>query len=277
MESTKQRAPEPTSGLEQLFSVSLSPVSTAPFAHAVTDGFFQADVFEELKRTFPQVEARNASKQWARGLYWGDAGYERHLDEHPLWRSLFDAVHSQAFVDHIGRQFAETWASPNCLVDFSKARFVSYREDRKEKESGSLNRPEHGVNDIWSRLDIYHGWPGYTRAAHLDHRRRLLSMLVYFDSPEDIGMIGGELALHAPGFDLGLMSRLGAYRCPPSWLALRSRWSEPVVIPPKRNRAAAFPCTPSSWHSVPTIKALREPRAFLHIVLSSSREVWRSS
>jgi hypothetical protein len=272
---SREQGPQSTTGLDKLFQVSLTPVRDAPFTHAVTDNFFRPDVFDELKRTFPKVEARNASKQWARGLYWGDPEYDRHLDAHPVWRSLFEAIHSQAFVDHIGRQFADTWQRQNCLVDFDQARFIPYCEDRKEKESGGLRRPEHGVNDIWSRLDIYHGWPGYTRAAHLDHRRRLLSMLVYFDSPEEIGMVGGELVLHSAGLDLGLMARLGAYRCPSSWLSVRGTWSDPVVIEPKKNRAAAFPCTPQSWHSVPTIQSLRQPRAFLHIVLSSSHEVWR--
>ncbi len=277
MQSTKE-ASRPTAGaLGKLFRLDSPPLRDRPFAHAVIDDFFRPDVFAELKRTYPKIEARSASKHWARGLYWGDPAYDRLLAEQPIWRSLFDAVHSQSFVDYIGRLFEDAWSAPDCLIDFHQARFISFQENRQDKEAGRLDHPEQGAHDIWSRLDIYHGWPGYRRAAHLDHRRRLLSMLVYFDSPEEIGMVGGELELHDPSFDLNLMGRLGAYRCPSAWLAVRGAWSQPLVIKPQKNRAAMFPCTPRSWHSVPAIKALREPRSFLHIVLSSSREAWRSS
>jgi len=265
----------PAADLATLFDPAVAPVRRHPFPHAVIDDFLRPEVFEELKATFPEVPAGRAPKSWARSLYWGDEAYERHLDAHLTWRALFNAVHSQAFVEHIRRQFAEAFESPSFLPDPDKLRFVSYCEDRQEKETGGSQPAEHAPEDIWARLDIYHGWPGYTRAAHLDHRRRLLSMLLYFDSAEEIGMVGGRLTLHRPETDLAVAAKLGAYRCPPAWLALRDRWSKPVVVEPMRNRAAMFPCTPRSWHSVPVIEKLDRPRAFVHIVLSSSYEVWR--
>ena len=98
--------------LESLFDTTLAPVRQHPFPHAVIDDFFRPEVFQELKATFPQVETKALSKSSARGLYWGDPDYERHLVAHPLWRSVFEAVHSQAFIDHIARQFVSSWSIP---------------------------------------------------------------------------------------------------------------------------------------------------------------------
>jgi len=98
--------------LEALFDTTPQPVRKRPFPHVVRDDFFRPEVFRELKASFPQIEQLPASRTSARSLFWGDPAYERHLDAHPIWRRLFDAVQSQAFLDHIVRQFGQVLVAP---------------------------------------------------------------------------------------------------------------------------------------------------------------------
>ncbi len=212
--------------LDALFKTETAPVQGEPFPHIVVDDYFRADFFHDLKEQFPQIPANDRPKNWARSLYWGDSTYEETLSARPAWQQLFDAVHSQAFVDYVLRQFKDLWHSEGCTISLEDARFISFCETRKDKEQKHLTEGEHEPHEIWSRLDLYQAWPGYRRTAHLDHRRRLISMLVYFDDQKEIKMSGGELTLHTSSLDLELLERLGAYQAPWALSEARSLWSK---------------------------------------------------
>lgn len=231
----------------QLFDLDRRPVIDEPFAHVFDERFVAPDVYDELRANFPECPPSSGPTGFS--LYWGDADYERLLEKSAAWRSLFEAFHSQAFIEWGVAQFANSWNR-----DFSNARYVPYREDRIDKERLTLRKIEHAPDELWVRMDIHQGREGYARKVHVDHRRRLISLLFYLSDHEEHGLKGGELLMHK-----------GRY----------TRWlHRPAVVKPRHNLMVAFPCTGDSWHSVPEITAAAKPRNYIQVHISSSVDVW---
>jgi hypothetical protein len=227
-------------------------VRETPFAHVMDDQFIAPDVYAQLRATFPECPPNTGPTGYS--LYWGDEKYQRLLDEQPAWRALFETFHSQAFIDWGVRQFASAWKRDGCLVDLTKARYVPYREDRIDKERAAMRKVEHAPDELWVRMDIYQGRPGYLRETHTDWPRRVVSMLIYFCDQAAHGLAGGELFLH------------------------HSRWNpfaRRVKVTPRENLMVAFPCSAKSHHSVTKIKSMMKPRDYLQVHISSSVDVWR--
>lgn len=229
----------------------LFDVRANPFPHVLSEGFIEPGHYEQLRRAFPACPPGTSPTGFS--LYRGDNGYESLLEEVPAWRALFETFHSQAFIDWGVRQFAGVWEREGCGIDLSKARYVGYREDRVDKERPRLRRVEHAPEELWVRMDIHQGRVGYSRPVHLDHARRLVSMLVYFCDHIENRMEGGELLLH------------GA----PTPVA-----HAPTRVTPRHNLMAAFPCTNNSQHSVPEITSAAAPRNYVQIHISSSVDIW---
>lgn len=230
----------------------LSPldVRAEPFPHVTSESFVEPEHYRQLCRTFPLCKPGKSPTGFS--LYWGDEEYARLLEEQPAWRALFDTFHSQEFVEWGARQFAGVWRREGCKIDPSRARYVPYREDRTDKERAALRKVEHEPHELWVRLDIHQGRVGYFRPVHLDHARRLVSMLIYFCDHAESEMIGGELFLH--GRD--------------------SRGRTPTRIAPRHNLMVAFPCTNGSQHSVPKITSASAPRNYVQVHISSSVDIW---
>lgn len=110
--------------------------------------------------------------------------------------------------------------------------------------------PAAPPGDLFVRMDIQQARVGYSKPPHLDHRRRVVSMLLYFCDQDECGMKGGELVLHKPD-------------------------GTPVkTIEPRHNRAVIWPQVRTSYHSVNEITATDSPRNFLYVTVSSRVPVW---
>lgn len=225
-------------------------VRAEPFPHVLSEGFIEPELYKQLCRTFPVCRPGKSPTGFS--LYWGDEGYGRLLDEQPAWRALFETFHSQSFVEWGAAQFAEVWRRDGCRIDPAAARYVPYLEDRIDKERAALRRVEHGPDELWVRVDIHQGRVGYSRPAHLDHARRLVSMLIYFCDHSESGMVGGELFLHG---------REASGRAP-------------VRVAPRHNLMVAFPCTNNSQHSVAKITSAASPRNYVQVHISGSVDLW---
>ncbi|MCM3871041.1 MAG: 2OG-Fe(II) oxygenase [Pyrinomonadaceae bacterium] len=225
-----------------------------PFPHVIHDRFIALELYRQLCRSFPTCPPSTGPTGFS--LYWGDQGYEHLLDQQPAWRALFNTFHSQHFIDWCKQQFAPVWDEEGCRIDLSDARYVPYCEDRIDKERATLRRVEHEPNELWVRMDIHQGQLGYDRRVHLDHARRVMSMLVYMCDHTDNQMAGGELFLHS------------SKRPQPSQ-------RPDTRITPRHNLMVAFPCTPRSYHSVSAITATVAPRNYIQVHISSSVDVWR--
>jgi hypothetical protein len=228
-------------------------VNSKPFPHVIHDEFIKPEVYLQLRESFPVCPPGISPTGYS--LYWGDEDYQRLLDEHTAWRALFNTFHSQRFIDWAKEQFASLWQPSGCSIDLSRAIYVPYREDRLDKERTALRSVEHAPHELWVRMDIHQGRVGYSRPIHVDHRRRLLSMLIYLCDYAESRMEGGELLLHTSG---------------------RQRWyHKPATrIIPRHNLMVAFPCMSRSHHSVPPITSLATLRNYIQVHISSSVDAW---
>jgi hypothetical protein len=241
---------ETPSGICDLRSFNLQ---REPFAHVLQDQFIDPEHYLRLQRSFPTCPPSTGPSGFS--LYWGDADYQRLLDEQPAWQALFDTFQSQSFIDWCRQQFAEVWDAEDCTLDLSEARYVPYREDRIDKERAKLRKIEHGPNQLWVRMDIHQGQMGYDRPVHLDHARRLMSMLIYLCDHRENEMVGGELFLHHAN-------------------PQQSSQAPTTRITPRHNLMVAFPCTARSYHSVSAITSMAVPRNYIQVHISSSVDIW---
>jgi hypothetical protein len=226
----------------------LAPVLAQPFPHVLRDGYLEPELYDALVASFPECPPGSGPTGY--NYFWGDPEYERLLEGSEAWRTFFHRFHSQAFVDHVLAQFHDV-ISRECVVDLSRARYVPYQESRADKEQPRLARVEHAPDELWVRVDVAQARSGYDRGPHLDHRRRVATLLIYFCDADEIRMEGGDLCLHAG--DGGPAAE---------------------VIRPRHNRMAMFACNNASWHSVSPITAQAGPRNFVQISLSSSIDLW---
>lgn len=226
-------------------------VTVEPFPHVIHHQFIATESYSELNRSFPTCPPSTGPTGFS--LYWGDEGYTRLLDEQPAWRALFNTFHSQRFIDWASEQFAAVWDEAGCKINPSRACYVPYREDRIDKERAALRRIEHEPHELWVRMDIHQGQMGYDRGVHVDHARRLVSMLIYLCDHTENQMVGGELFLHS-----------GA----------KPQSNRSMRITPRHNLMVAFPCTARSYHSVSEIKSMAAPRNYIQVHISSSVDVW---
>lgn len=222
-----------------------------PFPHVVHDQFIAPEYYSELCRSFPTCPPSTGPTGFS--LYWGDESYTRLLEEHAAWRRLFNTFQSQEFIDWGRQQFSSVWEDAGCKIKLSDARYVSYREDRIDKERASLRKVEHEPHELWVRMDIHQGQIGYDRAVHVDHARRLVSMLIYMCDHAENRMVGGELFLHT---------------------GPRSRTEASTRVTPRHNLMVAFPCTARSYHSVSELTSMSAPRNYIQVHISSSVDIW---
>lgn len=224
-------------------------VKGRPFPHIIHEQFIRPEHYRQLVENFPVCPPTPEPTGYS--LFWGDAGYQRLLEEHAAWRSLHQTFHNQRFIDWAAEQFAPFWRESGCAIEPSHARYVPYREDRIDKARPTLRRVEHAPEELYVRMDIYQGRAGYGRAIHVDHRRRLLSMLIYFCDPLE----GGELLLHT---------------------GPKQHWygARPKRVAPRHNLMVAFPCSARSHHSVSPVTSQGTPRNYIQVQISSSVDVW---
>lgn len=224
-------------------------VNVKPFPHVVHEQFIRPEHYRRLAENFPVCPP--TAEPTGYSLFWGDEGYERLLEEQPTWRSLHETFHSQSFIDWAVEQFAPFWRRDGCGLDLSHARYVPYREDRIDKARPSLRRVELVPEELYVRTDIYQGRAGYGRAIHVDHRRRLVSLLIYMCDPLE----GGELLLHT---------------------GPKQRWydARPKRVAPRHNLTVAFPCSARSHHSVSPVTSQDGTRNYIQVQISSSVDIW---
>lgn len=218
-----------------------------PFPHAVVDNALAPDVFAALEADYP--ECPPASGPTGHTIHRGDAVFDTVMEGSSAWRALFEMANSQAFTDQLAAVFADEIGG-RCFVAAGDLRHVDHVESRTDKERRQTRAPVHPRAAVFTRFDFMQGMNAYARQAHLDHRRRLATLLLYFDSPGPDTFGGGDLVLHdADG------------------VAVKR-------IAPAANRAVLFPCSDRSWHSVDAVTDCKRPRRFMQIAVSSEHDLW---
>ena len=233
------------------FPLETLPLQTEPFEFISKDNFIRPAVYQELERTFPVCPPSSGPSGFS--YYWGDPEYQDLIANNWAWKSFFETAHSQAFVDYCIAQFRAAYRAHGCVIDLEKATYVPYRETREGKEMRHLP-VTHQPHELFVRLDVHQGHLGYKRKVHLDHRRRVSTLLIYFSDSDETGRDGGDLVLHGT--------------------RIRVLHPEGARVRPKRNLMAGFACSPVSFHSVPPIRRQSSPRNFVQIQVSSQVDAW---
>jgi hypothetical protein len=234
------------------FPLSPLPVQKDPFDHIVQEQFMDPEVYQEIERSFPVCAASTGPTGFS--YYWGDAEYQKLITENWAWKRFFETVHSQDFVRFCTAQFADAYREHGCRVDLDRAVYTPYCESRQDKERRHLEKVTQAPHELYVRLDVHQGHIGYRRASHVDHRRRVATMLFYFSDSDVTGREGGDLVLHRN--------------------YLRVLRPEAKRVRPQRNIMAGFACSQASYHSVPTIVSQSSPRNFVQVQLSSQVDAW---
>ena len=246
-------------------------VVVEPFPHIVKEGVLEPELYRALKEEFPldEVFDRNETTggRAGRALYRGDSSFEEHLSRSPAWMELHQYLNSQRFIELVVRLFGEHMQRFECYTDPEKARFVDHVEGREELASRSrvrqkventllrFARPKR-TDELFVRMDLAQGAPGYGKPVHCDRPNRLVSMLIYFCDADEIGLEGGDLIVNEPlekkpyqqyprhprPEDVGELTRLRA----------------------RDNLGLIFLCTNNSYHSVSKIRAQQKYRNFIY-------------
>jgi hypothetical protein len=226
-------------------------VQPAPFDHAVQSGFLPPALYADLTATFPTCPPLGGPTGFS--YFAGDADYDRLIATNPAWSTFTGAIRSQAFIDYCLTQLGDVLRSNGCLIDLDQAYYADFHESRAEKARRHIQDVTLPPEALWIRTDILQGRTGYGREAHLDHRRRLITVLIYFCDAMENQMEGGSVILQQ-------------HRDRPS--------PDDIAVAPAHNLMVAFPCSPNSFHSVSRITSQSAPRNFVQITVSSSVDAW---
>lgn len=246
--------PEQPLATRPVLDLTLRPLYTKPFGHVVVEEFIRPDVYQELLASFPSTLP---TEETANSLtcYWGSETYEHLIEHNWAWKALFEATHSQAFIDYALAQFQSVYRTKGCLLELKNTSYVHHQESDEEKKQ-AFPVIDLSPEQLWVRMDIRQGEVGYHRLRHVDWRRRLVSMLIYLCDKDENQMEGGDLVLHPP-----FLPKFNPFT---------------KTVEPRHNRMAAFACPANSIHSVPLIKRQTAPRKFIQILVSSSIQAWRT-
>lgn len=232
-------------GTVNLARLGRGDIQTTPFAHILLEEALEPALYESLCATFPDCPPNRGPTGFT--LFWGDPSFDRLIEEDQAWGTLFRMFQSQAFVDAAVTVFAEEIRRESSL-DPAVVRYVAHQESREAKLLAVVSEPLTEPEELFVRMDIMQGLRGYHRLPHIDYRRRVVTMLIYFCDADEARMTGGDLVLHGPG---------GRRK-----------------VRPAHNRAVLFPCSPGSVHSVSPILWQAAPRNFIQVTVSSSVAVW---
>lgn len=219
-----------------------------PFPHVLIDGMFDADTYRALANSFPVCPSASGPTGFT--IHRGDAQFDGVMNGDHCWRTLYEACRAPDFLDAMTALFADE-ISRSAYTPAAALRHADHLESRADKERERLSpSPDVAPEDVFLRFDFMQGRDSYGREPHLDHRRRLATMLLYFDAPSPETFVGGDLVLH------------------------RADGSEARRIAPSENRAVLFPCSERSWHSVTPVRECRLPRRFVQVSLTSRHALW---
>ena len=221
--------------------------TAAPFPHCVIDGVLPAETYARLEASYPACPP--ASGPTGHTIHRGDPGFDAVMAANPDWQALFDECNSPDFIARMADLFADE-IDQSCTAARESLRHADAIEDRREKEMTAIPAKGLAPEDLFVRFDFMQGKDAYARKPHLDHRRRLATMLIYFEEPGPESYLGGDLVLHDED-------------------------GTPVArVTPRPNRAVLFPCSERSWHSVEAVTGCKRPRNMIQVSVSSRHAIW---
>jgi hypothetical protein len=226
-----------------------------PYPHIVFDDAF--DGIDELNTAFPSKDRFGPAIRMDGDLTAGDRAYEELVTQSSAYRALHRQVYSTEFIQAL----LELFRSPieracrngELLVDPFSLRIVP------EPVENRVGRFFEGASDafLYPRFDIGYGGVGYGvdnggRGVHVDNLPRLISILVFLNTPQ--AMVGGTHRLY------GLR---------------RSRPVLKKIVHPKANLLIASLQSNRAFHDVEPIAGIDGERRAFYMAVSCSKPIWK--
>jgi hypothetical protein len=222
-----------------------------PSPHVVLDQLFPEELYRRACGAFPALDAR-ADGRAGRDLLPGDPGYDVTVAQIP-WSDVCGYLASPAFVGTLLEGFRPTMTEHRCLVDLDSYRLTPFVEPRALLQSPTLDLGDDDQNSLFTRIDFQESGPGYRRGIHCDHRRRIISGIVFFSDAIAQAMKGGEFVLHGP---------------------VGHEHPATISVAPRHNRAVFFLSSATSFHEAAQLESCRGTRRWLYYAISSKADVW---
>ena len=221
-----------------------------PFPHAIVENIFPDEVYRRACDEFPVLEAR-AGGRAGRDLFADDEGYAKVVGSIP-WKTIHERLTGSVFVDKLLLGFRRALIEHGCKVSANDYQLSTFIEPRALLQSPVID-PDADPDTLFVRMDFQEAGPGYFRNVHCDHRRRVVSGIIFFCDAEAQVMDGGQFVLYGQSGEV----------------------TKPeVFVDPRHNRAVFFLCCNTSFHEAALLKSCRGSRRWLYYSVSSKVDVW---
>ncbi len=237
-------------------------IDLQPFPYTVVHDVFSQSIYQAALSDFPVLNKRTDGRT-GKDLFMDDEGYTDVIQS-SAWRPVYDLLTSESFVQQTLLAFGPAMAQHGCKVDAKDCYLTPFTETRQDLHKEQLDSSME-KEAMFVRMDFQAAGPGYNKGAHCDHRRRLVSALIYFCDSNDQSMVGGDLVCLKPS-----NSNLPPQRQFPKGL------TPAQVIKPQHNRGVFFLCCNSSFHEVTPLKRISGERRWLYYSISSQHDIWPS-
>jgi hypothetical protein len=277
--STKVMMESVSGAANSIFNnIAPADVVEQPYPYLYKDQLLRPDLFQRLKAEFPSDKLFDGrptliGSRTGRDFFKGDPEFNGFLAGSPAWKEFYDYINSRDFLDLTLQLFGPYFQKFGCAVNADKAKQVEYTEDRlslwwRSKKALYLGMGRKAnPNNLFTRFDIEQSGAGYDKPVHCDWPSRLISMIVYFNDADEIGMEGGDLRIHEA---LEPKAPRDYNRHPK---ADQTRIIK--TLRPRENMGLLFLCSNNSYHSVSAIKSVRDYRRFIYLNISSTAEnIW---
>ena len=239
----------------RLDMVARERVIESPYAHVLCEHALHS--VQRLNADFPSIERFGPSIRMDGDLTAGDQGYEELLSQ----SSVYSALHRQVYSTEFIRVFLDLFR-PYIQMAYEKGHllanpFALEIVPEPIEKRGSRTFVGGAVPVLYPRFDIGYGGVGYGldnggRGIHVDNPPRLVSILVFLNTPQF--MDGGTHRLY------------GVRRSKPYLEKVYNPVAGLLIASLQSNRA---------FHDVDAIKAIDGERRAFYMAISCSEPIWR--
>lgn len=226
-----------------------------PYPHIVFDDAL--DRMDDLNAAFPSKDRFGPTIRMDGDLTEGDQEYQELMMQSPAYRALHRQVYSaefiQAFLELFRSPIERAYKNGELLADPFSLRIVP------EPVENRVGRFFVEATDafLYPRFDIGYGSVGYGvdnggRGVHVDNLPRLISILVFLNTPQ--AMVGGAHRLYGLRGDRPVLKR---------------------TVHPKANLLIASLQSNRAFHDVEPIASIDGERRAFYMAVSCSKPIWK--
>lgn len=234
--------------------LTLDPYPHIVFGEALSD-------LDRLNDEFPAKDRFGPTIRMDGDLTAGDPGYDELVSTSSAYGELHRSVYSAAFVstflELFRGQIARACESGQLLLDPFALDIVAEPVEKRVSGQSFVGTTDSSETFLYPRLDIGYGGVGYGkhnggRGVHIDNLPRLISVMVFLNTPRS--MVGGTHRLY------------GLHRGAPVLEKVYSPAAGLMIASLQSNHA---------FHDVEPIEDIDGERRALYLAVSCSKPIWK--